>query len=548
MNKMGVSLVQQATLSLQQKLIITPQLQQAIKLLQLNHIELAEMLQEELLTNPVLEMIESSSEHEPNTEPESSEHNRDEYSIDDNDFNSLEMQFSEPTQIESNIPPSAEVESAADTNLSQQELFNEVDWDAYFQDLDLTSQTLPSTGKDYDPDLPSAESRLTSQQTLSQNLTWQLHLMPLSIDQQKMALLIIGYLNERGWLVIDDQNNEDPLDILAHQMESEPPSDISPSNGKSLSQIDLFRYWRKIADTALEAIHLMEPTGVGARSLQECLLLQSWQRDDLQDPDLLERLIRNHLHNIERKNYAAIAKSIKVSLEDIIEHIKIIRQLDPYPSRNFIEQPTAYISPDIYIRKIGEDYHVTLNDDGLPRLKINSYYKRLLHSQKQEGREFIQEKLRNATWLLRSIQQRKRTIHKVTQSIVERQRDFFEHGIQHLKPMILRDVAEDIEMHESTISRVTTNKYVHTPQGVFELKYFFTSSLQSSEGGDDVSSLMVKDKIKQLISDEEPKNPLSDQEIVKILEKDGIAIARRTVAKYRGILNIPSSSKRKRPY
>jgi RNA polymerase sigma-54 factor len=276
--------------------------------------------------------------------------------------------------------------------------------------------------------------------------------------------------------------------------------------------------------------------------------LQSWQRDDLQDPDLLERLIRNHLHNIERKNYAAIAKSIKVSLEDIIEHIKIIRQLDPYPSRNFIEQPTAYISPDIYIRKIGEDYHVTLNDDGLPRLKINSYYKRLLHSQKQEGREFIQEKLRNATWLLRSIQQRKRTIHKVTQSIVERQRDFFEHGVQHLKPMILRDVAEDIEMHESTISRVTTNKYVHTPQGVFELKYFFTSSLQSSEGGDDVSSLMVKDKIKQLISDEEPKNPLSDQEIVKILEKDGIAIARRTVAKYRGILNIPSSSKRKRPY
>ena len=222
---------------------------------------------------------------------------------------------------------------------------------------------------------------------------------------------------------------------------------------------------------------------------------------------------------------------------------------DPRPGRNFTSEPASYITPDIHIKKVGDEYTVTLNDDGLPKLKISQFYKQAMKDkEKSTSKEFVQEKLRSATWLLRSIHQRQRTIHKVTESIIKRQRDFLDKGLQYLKPMILADVAGDIEMHESTISRVTTNKYVHTPQGVFELKFFFTSSLKSSHGGEDISSLTVKEKIKQMIAEEDPKKPLSDQQIVDVLGKSGIKIARRTVAKYRGQLGLASSSRRKKLY
>ena len=396
--------------------------------------------------------------------------------------------------------------------------------------------------------MPSLEQRLSEEESLSDHLIFQLHMAKLNRDQQKMALLIIGSLDERGWLVLEDQGDADPLMLLAEQMLPEPTTNLESPKGHVPTEEELLTYWQAAGVKALHSIHRMEPTGVGARSLKECLLLQCWLHMDLDDPDLIERLLEDHLPAIERRNYASIAKEIKISLQELLKAVEVIRQLDPYPSRSYIQQPTSYISPDIHIKKVGSEYEVSLNDDGLPQLKINGFYKQMLRNQDKQGREFIQEKLRSAQWLLRSIQQRKRTIFRVTQSIVDRQKAFLEHGIPYLKPMILKDVAQDIEMHESTISRVTTNKYVHTPQGVFELKFFFTSSLQSSEGGEDVSSLTVKEKIRQLIADEDGKKPLSDQEIVKILKTEGVSIARRTVAKYRGMLGIASSSKRKRPY
>lgn len=550
--KLGLEQKVNIGLGLQQKLIITPQLQQAIKLLQLNHVELAEVLQEELLENPVLEFQESDPEGEsaePNEEAAQAEAEESGEGASEAGEAAGEAGLEGVTATAAESLEAALAEpGAGDTDPSQEELFREVDWDAYFQDVEMSGPTSFSMGGDFDPDMPTLEQRVSEEESLYEHLVFQLHMAKLNRDQQKMALLIIGSLDERGWLVLEDQGDQNPLRMLAEQILDEPTTDLVRSSGHTPTTEELLDYWQGAGEKALRAVHRMEPTGVGARSLKECLLLQAWQRDDLEDPDLIERLLEDHLSAIERRNYPSIAKQIKISLQELLDCVELIRQLDPYPSRNYEQQPTSYIAPDIYIKKVGSEYEVSLNDDGLPQLKINGYYKQMLRNQDKKGREFIQDKLRSAHWLLRSIQQRKRTIFRVTESIVKRQKDFLDRGIAFLKPMILKDVAQDVEMHESTISRVTTNKYVHTPQGVFELKFFFTSSLQSVEGGEDVSSLTVKEKIRQLIANEDPKKPLSDQDVVKILQGDGIHIARRTVAKYRGQLGIAASSKRKRPY
>jgi RNA polymerase sigma-54 factor len=269
-----------------------------------------------------------------------------------------------------------------------------------------------------------------------------------------------------------------------------------------------------------------------------------------QDDDLIIKMIKSHLPNLEKKNYQAIARDLKQPLEEIYEAAKVIMEFNPRPGREYSEDEPRYITPDVYIHKVGDRYFVVPNDDGLPKLKISNFYRSTL-SRNKDGKgdgkagakDYIQDKLRSAQWLIRSIQQRQRTIIKVSESILKFQREFFDKGIAHLKPLILRDVAEDIGMHESTISRVTTAKYVHTPQGIFELKFFFNSGIQTN--GEDLASQAVKSKIKQIIAHEDPKKPLSDQKIVLALKESGIKIARRTVAKYREQLGILSSSKRK---
>jgi RNA polymerase sigma-54 factor len=294
--------------------------------------------------------------------------------------------------------------------------------------------------------------------------------------------------------------------------------------------------------------------GIAARSLMECLLVQArlegyGDEDGVETDeqrDLVVPIIEHHFVNLEKRNFAAIAKELKRSVEDVIAAVKVIMTFDPKPGRLYTTDEPHYITPDVYVHKIGDKYFVVPNDDGLPKLKISSFYRAALAAS-PKAREYIQDKLRSAQWLIRSIQQRQRTIVRVTESIIKFQREFFDKGIAYLKPLILRDVAEDIGMHESTISRVTTHKYVQTPQGLCELKYFFNSGISRTDG-DNIASESVKDKIKQLVSQEDTHHPLSDQRLVELLREQNIDIARRTVAKYREQLGILSSSKRKQVF
>ena len=263
---------------------------------------------------------------------------------------------------------------------------------------------------------------------------------------------------------------------------------------------------------------------------------------------LVETILQDHVNALENRKFQVIARSLGVSLEEILAAAKVISSLDPKPGTPFGQEDVHYIIPDIFVYKIGDEYVVVLNDEGLPNLRINAFYRSALSGATgvdAKAGEYIQEKMRGAVWLIKSIHQRQRTIYKVTRSIVKFQREFFEKGIEYLKPLVLRDVAEDIEMHESTISRVTTNKYVQTPQGLFELKYFFNSGINTTEG-ESVASESVKSRIRDIVSEENPKKPYSDQKIVGILKDNGIDIARRTVTKYREMLGIGSSTERKR--
>jgi RNA polymerase sigma-54 factor len=272
----------------------------------------------------------------------------------------------------------------------------------------------------------------------------------------------------------------------------------------------------------------------------------------LNDPraPLLGTMIMRHMKALESKNLPAIARDLKLTLEEVVEASKLLERLEPKPGRNFTAEDAQYITPDVFVYKIGEGYTVVLNDDGLSKLRISDAYRQALRKGAMapgKAKEFIQDKMRSAQWLIRSIQQRQRTIYKVTESIVKFQRDFLDRGVTHLRPLILRDVAEDIQMHESTVRRVTTNKYVHTPQGIYELKYFFNSSI-ARVAGEDTSSEAVKNQIKTIVSQEDAANPYSDQKIVELLRAQGIDIARRTVAKYREVLGVLPSSKRKKYY
>jgi RNA polymerase sigma-54 factor len=353
---------------------------------------------------------------------------------------------------------------------------------------------------------------------LFDHLVWQLNLTPLVDQDRRIALEIIGSLDDHGFLPGDR-----PLEDIAIRLE------VSVEH----------------VERVLTRVQELDPIGVASRSLEECLLLQV-KHFGMQNP-LVERMIKEFMSDLEKRNFQAIAKKAECTLEEVAEAMKLIQTLDPRPVRNFGGEKSIYITPDLYVYKVGDEYVIVPNEDGMPMLRVSKYYKAALaNGMNGDAKTFVQEKLRSAQWLIRSIHQRQRTIYRVMESILKFQRDFFDKGIDHLKPLILRDVAEDIGMHESTISRVTSNKYVHTPRGIFELKYFFNSSIARSDGDDDVASASVKHRIKQIIEAENAKRPLSDQAIVEMLAKEGIEIARRTVAKYREGMGILSSSKRKK--
>ncbi|MCE9625797.1 MAG: RNA polymerase factor sigma-54, partial [Deltaproteobacteria bacterium] len=345
---------------------------------------------------------------------------------------------------------------------------------------------------------------------------WQLQLSNLAPQEAEIGTLILGSINDDGYV-------QDPLE------------DIAAKCGATAEAVE----------TVLKRIQEFDPPGVAARDLKECLLNQV--RHLGPEKDLLAKVIDDHLPQLERKDYLRIAKDLKISLEKVQELAKLIHELEPKPGREYSSSEPQYITPDVYVNKIGNEWVVVLNEDGLPKLKVSHLYKNTMDGNNSTTKEYVQNKLRAAIWLIRSIHQRQRTLYRTSKTIVKFQQEFFEKGISYLRPMILRDVANEIEMHESTVSRVTTNKYMHTPHGIYELKYFFNSGITTSDG-DSVASETIKTKIKGLIAQENPKKPLSDQEIVKLLKDGNIDIARRTVAKYREMMGIQPSSKRRQLY
>jgi len=493
---MGLEIKQ--SLRLSQQLVMTPQLQQAIKLLQLNRLELAETINQELLENPLLDISEEAGDTEPGEGSESEGDGKDQVES-----------AAEPETPGGEEPAAPEVEEVK----VAEEAKEEFDWENYLGEY--SSSPASREGSSYEErDTPSFESMHTRAPSLKDHLIWQIRLSPLDERQQEIGSHIVCNITPEGYLMSS-------VDDIALAAEATPQE----------------------VEKVLAVIQRFDPLGIAARDLRECLIIQATELFPAHD--LVHDILENHLGDLEKRNYNNIAKKLGATMEEVGEALHIIQSLEPKPGRSISDEEPQYITPDIYVYKVDGEFVIVLNEDGLPKLKVNSFYKAALaEGGSAEAKEYVQNKLRSALWLIRSIHQRQRTIYKVTESILKHQHDFFDRGVAHLKPMVLRDVAEDVGMHESTISRVTTNKYVHTPQGVFELKYFFNSGINRVEGGS-VASEAVKERIRKLVSAEDAKKPLSDQAIANILKRENIDIARRTVAKYREMLNILPSSRRR---
>ena len=480
---MALEMRQQMKLS--QQLVMTPQLQQAIKLLQLSRLELQDLVRQELEENPILdEALEQEAIKE---------------------LEQVEIQEQEPAPLEES-ERFKEVTAGSET-------IREMDWDSYLDGYNYSS------GEQYsdEDDRPSFENLLTKKGTLVDHLIWQLNLSKFEENEIKAGIEIIGNIDDDGYLrsTVEDISRS-----------SETPEETT--------------------EYVLRRIQDFDPPGVAARDLRECLLIQVQQLG--MQGSIVDCILRDHLKDLETRRYKQISRALGVSIPDILTAAKVISGLDPKPGHIFAHDDVQYISPDIFVYKVGDDYVVTLNDEGLPMLRINPYYSDAKVKAMDSGTgEYVSDKMRSAIWLIKSIHQRQRTIFKAAKSIVKFQREFFEKGIEFLRPLVLRDVAEDIGMHESTISRVTTNKYMHTPQGIFEMKYFFNSAI-SITGGEFIASESVKRKIKELIEAEDPRKPLSDQTLAEMLAAGSINIARRTVTKYREMLRLGSSSERKRMF
>lgn len=487
---MALQIKQQMKLA--QQLVMTPQLQQAIKLLQLSRLELLDTIHEELETNPVLE-----------------------------DATLEDLDRDQEVSPDEAPPTEAEQEFARDNTepveMKDQDRENDIDWEAYLQEYNSPHQAAAPTDREQ-RETTSFESFVSSEPDLTEHLQWQIAVLDINDTDKRIAAVIIGYIRPNGYVEAD-------LEAIASTAQT------------SVEEVE----------RVLKVVQDLDPPGIGARDLRECLLIQAAQQD--LEGTLAWRIIDEGLELLGNRNLKALAKNLGATQKDILRASEVITELDPKPGRNFSNETPQYISPDIHIIKVDGEYQIVLNEDGLPKLKVNSFYRQAMTEPgkvNDGAKEFIQDKLRSAVWLIRSIHQRQRTIYRVTESIAKRQRAFLDEGIARLKPMVLRDVAEDVGMHESTISRVTTNKYVHTPQGIFELKFFFNSAIQRFHG-EALASESVKERIRQIIEAEDKHKPLSDDAITKILAAENINIARRTVAKYREVMGILPSSKRKKP-
>ena len=394
-----------------------------------------------------------------------------------------------------------------------EEKINEaIDWNNYIDEYNSTGKVFETEKKN----ILNFESFVARKESLNEHLLWQLLMISPTEEEEKIGSLIIGNLNKDGYLDI-------------------PVEELIKTSGSSSDKVN----------RVLSLIKTFEPTGVGASNLKECLLIQA--KHFKLNNTIVTDIIKNHINYLENKNYKAIASALRVNIQEVISAVNIIKEFEPKPGRTFSVEEPQYINPDIFVYKFEDGFLILLNDDDVPRLHVSSFYKQFISrggKLSDKAKEYLQDKIRSASWLIKSIQQRQKTIYRVMESILEFQREFFEKGIAYLKPMVLRDVAEDIGMHESTISRVTTNKYAYTPQGLFELKYFFNSSINRING-DATSSASVQEKIRQIILNEDASKPYSDDKITELLKESNINIARRTVAKYREMMQLLSSNKRK---
>ncbi|HEX4955589.1 MAG TPA: RNA polymerase factor sigma-54 [Thermoanaerobaculia bacterium] len=481
-----MALEQKLSLKLTQKLVMTPSLQQAIKLLQMTRMELEGVLTQELVENPVLE--ESSEIVETPTtqdQPEPVE--------------------TEPKQKEDPL--------------------DSIDFEAYFGDY-MEGSGYASIREEREE--APLENTVAREADLYDHLLWQLHMSGASPEARLIAELVIGNLDPEGFLVA---SFEELVELARCDLAENDPEELVA-----------------LVEAGLALVRSYDPPGIAYPTLRESLLAQLAAAGH--GPESLAwKLIEEHWDAFLRRQYKELAKTLGVELKDLEPAVDLIRSLETRPGRKFSASDTHYIEPDVVVKKIGDDYVIQLNDDGLPKLRVSRAYRRMLQQMRTDrdqgdAQQYIKDKMRSAVWLIKSLDQRQRTIYKVANSIVQQQRHFLDHGIEHLRPMVLRDVAEDIGMHESTVSRVVSNKYIHTPRGLFPMKFFFHSGIDR-EYGENISSLTVKRKLTQLVENEDPRNPLSDSELMRILRREGIQIARRTVAKYRDELGVPSSNDRK---
>lgn len=523
------------TTSLSQRLVLTPQLRQRIEMLQMTTIELSELIQQQMTENPVLEEVATQEEARELAEK-----------ILDHMASGGELENFEGQRAEANAPQigepatngsgEIEAEAFAAPDLESESItseagaaetsdegptddvrdpFEEVDFGREFQDyLDPGYKTQEF---EYKEDAPTFEQFLTKAQSLAEHLEWQLRIDCLEPEVCAAAETVIGNLDPDGRLRASNE-------------------EISAQGGWS----------EETVEKARQLVMRLEPVGCGTRDVRECLLAQVEVRGE--NERLAAQLIRDHLSDLQQHKLPHLSKQIGVDLETLAAELQFIRTLDPYPGRRYTSEEPILISPEIYIEKLDEngEYIIYFADDGSPRLRINPTYQQMLSqgTTTKETRNFIKEKMRSAVDLLRNIEHRRQTIYRVVESIVSRQKDFLDKGVEYIKPMMLKDIAEDIGMHLSTVSRVVNRKYAHTPQGVIELRRFFTEGMLNEEG-EEVSTRIIKLKIKKLIEEEDSHNPITDDQVVKILVKDGIKLSRRTVAKYRDQMRIPGSRERR---
>jgi RNA polymerase sigma-54 factor len=526
------------TTSLSQRLVLTPQLRQRIEMLQMTTLELSDLIQQQLLENPVLEEVATQEEvgelaekildhlanADPGAAPDQSQFEAVEpeaggpSSNGSGDLDAATANFAEGEASEMASPETGEETGGDDVigEESARDAFEEIDFGREFQDyLDPGYKTQEI---EYKEDAPTFEQFLTRAPSLADHLEWQLHMSPIEGDICEAAISVIGNLDADGRL-----------------------------NATNEEMAAMGNWSEEIVEQARQAVMHLDPIGCGARDVKECLLVQLEVKGE--SDRLATRLISEHMSELQQHKLPHLAKQIGSDVDTLLNELQFIRTLDPYPGRRYSSEEPVLISPEIYIEKLDEgdeDYVIYFSDDGSPRLRVSAQYQQMLGKTdvSNETKSFIREKMRSAVDLLRNIEHRRQTIYKVVESIVHRQKDFLDRGVEYIKPMMLKDIAEDIGMHLSTVSRVVNRKYAHTPQGVIELRRFFTEGMMN-EDGEEISTRIIKLKIKKLIEEEDSHNPITDDQVVKILAKDGIKLSRRTVAKYRDQMSIPGSRERR---